>query len=183
VTVAIFQLTEEQLYRAVYELSREDARALLPHVQRMLAEASITTAQRAAALLAQVAHESAGLKAMVEEASGQAYEGRHDLGNTQPGDGPRYKGRGWIQLTGRANYARAGAALGLPLEADPALAAGPEVAARVAAWYWTTRGLNALADIGTEEAFRQMTRRINGGENGIDDRLRRWAKAKAALGA
>jgi len=97
----------------------------------------------------------------------RAYEGRRDLGNTQPGDGKRYKGRGPIQLTGRNNYRAAGGALGLELEANPQRAADVDVGFRVAAWFWTSRGLNLLADVGD---FREITRRINGGFNGLPQR-------------
>ncbi len=95
------------------------------------------------------------------------------LGNVHPGDGWRFRGRGIIQLTGRANYAEAGRALGLPLEDEPDLVAEPEVAVRVAAWFWTRHKLNPLADWGMSEA---ITRRINGGLAGLDDRLARKAR-------
>lgn len=178
-TVACYQLSEHELYRSIRELSEADAAALIAPVRLMLAEAGASTTLRIAHLLAQVAHESAGLKVLHEEASGQAYEGRRDLGNTQPGDGPRYKGRGWIQLTGRGNYVKAGAALGLPLEADPEMAARVEVAARVAAWYWRTHGCNELAD---RDDLEGVTRRINGGLNGLAERRGRLEHAKKALG-
>src|SRR4029078_6237722 len=120
----------------------------LPFIQQAMAEFGITSYLRETAFLAQLAHESAEIRYMEEIASGAAYEGRADLGNTQPGDGKRFKGRGPIQLTGRANYRAAAKALGLDLEAQPQLAATPEVGFRVAAWFWTTRKLNALADTG-----------------------------------
>ena len=114
-----------------------------------------------------------------EIASGAAYEGRRDLGNTQPGDGVRYKGRGPIQLTGRNNYRAAGQALGLPLEQNPTLASRPDVGFRIAGWFWKTRGLNALADQG---AFTTISERINGGHNGLADRYAYWARARGVLG-
>lgn len=130
-----------------------------PLLSEAMVEAEITTVTRAAAFLAQLAWESGDLRYMEELADGTAYEGRSDLGNTQPGDGRRYKGRGPIQLTGRSNYRAAGLWFGLPLEQDPALAAKPSVGFRVAAWYWKSRGLNELADAND---FRGITRRING---------------------
>lgn len=128
------------------------------------------TRDRAVMFLAQLGHESAGLRYFEEIASGAAYEGRKDLGNTEPGDGKRFKGRGPIQLTGRANYRRFGNLLGEDLEKNPKRAADPDVGFRVAVMYWTDRGLNAWADAGD---FRRITREINGGYNGMADR-ERW---------
>ncbi len=130
-----------------------------PLLSEAMVEAEITTVTRAAAFCAQLAWESGDLRHFEELADGTAYEGRADLGNAKPGDGRRYKGRGPIQLTGRANYRAAGIALGLDLEGDPELAARPEVGFRVAAWYWTSRQLNAVAD---RPDFRAVTRKING---------------------
>nr|WP_286202492.1 glycoside hydrolase family 19 protein [Comamonas sp. JC664] len=139
-----------------------------------MAEANITTPKRKAAFLAQLAHESGQLRYMEEIASGAAYEGRRDLGNTQPGDGVRYKGRGPIQLTGRANYRAAGRALGIDLEGNPQRAKDPDVAFRIAGWYWSSRNLNTYADAGN---FREVTRRINGGYNGLADREMYYRRA------
>jgi putative chitinase len=136
------------------------------------------TALRLAHWLAQCAHECDGFRALTEYASGAAYEGRADLGNTQPGDGPRFRGRGLIQLTGRANYAAAGLALGVDLLSAPEVAAQPAMAVRTACWFWQTHGLNPLADADNVEA---ITRRINGGVNGIADRKARLAVAKGLL--
>ncbi|MFC4428017.1 glycoside hydrolase family 19 protein [Deinococcus navajonensis] len=151
-------------------------------LQAAAVPAGITTPARVAAFLAQLAHESCGFLYLEElwgpTSAQQRYEGRADLGNTQPGDGYRFRGRGWIQLTGRHNYRKFGARLGLPLEAQPDLAARPDVAARLAVAYWTDRGLNALADAGQ---FREITRKINGGLNGLADRERYHQLARAAL--
>ncbi len=137
---------------------------------------------RKSAFLAQLAHESGQLIYMEELASGQAYEGRLDLGNTQPGDGKRFKGRGPIQLTGRANYRAAGQALGLNLEAQPEMVKTPAVGFRTSVWFWSVNELNDLADAGTLDSFRKITKKINGGTNGQADRENYWAKAKNALG-
>ncbi len=138
-----------------------------PLAERAMIEADITTKDRSRFFLAQVLHESGGLRWFEELADGRAYEGRRDLGNTRPGDGPRFKGRGPIQLTGRNNYRRAGRDLGLPLESRPHLASRHDIGWRIAAWYWTkgsSRGnLNVLADRGD---FIGTTRAINGGTNG-----------------
>jgi len=149
-------------------------------VAKMAARA-IDTPLRRAHFLAQVGHESGELVFTEEIANGQAYEGRRDLGNTEPGDGPRFKGRGLIQLTGRANYQRYGTALGMDfLTGDNArrLATDPDLAADVACWFWTTHGLNDLADRDDIEA---ITRRINGGLNGFPDRQRQLTRAKFFL--
>jgi putative chitinase len=134
--------------------------------------------RRLAHAMAQLGHESDGFRAMEEYASGSAYEGRADLGNTQPGDGRRYKGRGPIQVTGRANYRRYGRILGIDLEQRPELASAPSIGLMVSCAYWTDRGLNALADRDDLEA---VTRKINGGVNGLADRAKRLAAMKILL--
>jgi putative chitinase len=146
-----------------------------------MAERSIDSPLRRQHFLAQVGHESGELRFTEEIADGHAYEGRLDLGNTQPGDGPRFKGRGLIQLTGRANYRAYGAAVGIDfLDGDNArrLATDPDLAADVACWFWTTRGLNALAD---QDDVTAITKKINGGLNGFADRQRQLARAKFFL--
>lgn len=142
------------------------------------------TPERLAAFLAQLGHESGGLRHVRELADGRAYEGRRDLGNTQPGDGPLYRGRGLIQTTGRFNYravAKSLAPMDAPdFEAFPGALEEPRWAVWSAADYWDSRDLNALADAGQYEA---ITRRINGGLNGQADRLARWERAQRALAA
>lgn len=149
------------------------AAAEAPRAERAMVEHGITTQDEAAAFIAQVLHESVLLRFFEEIASGAAYEGRADLGNTHPGDGKRYKGRGPIQLTGRANYRMAGRALGLDLEANPLLAAEHAVGWRIAGWYWKTRGLDQFAD-GTQAGFDRITLKINGGFNGKANRDHLW---------
>jgi predicted chitinase/LysM repeat protein len=167
-----------QLRAIMPNLSASKAQAYLPHLNRAMAEAGINTPKRQAAFIAQLAHESGEFRYMEEIASGSAYEGRRDLGNTQPGDGVRFKGRGPIQLTGRANYTAAGKALGLDLVGNPKSAATPEVGFRTAAWFWNTRNLNSYADAGN---FKEVTRRINGGYNGLADRQKYYARALDVL--
>lgn len=147
----------------------------------------INTPARQAAFLAQVGHES-GRLVYVKELWGptdaqKRYEGRKDLGNTQPGDGFKYRGRGLIQITGRANYSTAADALNEPLVEFPEILEQPDIAALSAAWFWSSRGLNAFADVRTVQSFETITRRINGGLNGYADRLLLWGSAKTALGA
>lgn len=127
----------------------------------------INTRARVCAFLAQLAHESASFNYVEEIASGQAYEGRKDLGNIHPGDGVKFKGRGLIQITGRANYEACSKALGLDLLNKPELLEDPVYAAQSAGWFWKTRGLNELADMG---GFKKITRVINGGYNGLASR-------------
>jgi len=134
---------------------------------------------REAQFLAQVAHESGGFNFVREIASGSAYEGRKDLGNLEPGDGVRFKGRGLIQITGRANYADCGNALGQDFVTHPELLETPENAARSACWFWANKGLNALAD---DNETLKITKRINGGTNGLQSRLAYLAKAEQVLG-
>jgi putative chitinase len=141
-------------------------------------EFNITTPLRQAAFLAQVGHESGQLKYLKELASGAAYEGRKALGNTQAGDGMRYKGRGLIQITGRANYQACGAALGMDLISRPELLETPLLACRSAGWFWSAHGLNELADKGDQVA---VTKRINGGTNGLAERLALFAVAAKVL--
>lgn len=136
------------------------------------------TPVRESMFIAQVAHESGGFHYVRELASGEAYEGRADLGNTENGDGVRFKGRGLIQITGRGNYRACGDALGLDLVSSPELLEQPGNAARSAGWFWHSRGLNAIADRGD---FIAITKRINGGLNGLPDRQAYLKRAEAVL--
>jgi putative chitinase len=142
-------------------------------------EFGITTAKRQAAFLAQVSHESGELRYTLELADGTGYEGRADLGNTKPGDGAHYKGRGLIQITGRTNYEACGNVLDLPLIIDPSLLEVPAGACRSAAWFWQSRGLNGFAEA---DKFSSITKTINGGYNHLDERLAYWLRARATLG-
>lgn len=142
-------------------------------------EFGIGTARRMAAFLAQIAVESGELRWTAELADGHIYEGREDLGNTMPGDGPKYKGHGLIQITGKANHAACGEALGLDLVAHPELLMQPVAAARSAGWFWKTHGLNELADA---EKFWTISKRINGGTNGLDERIQFYITARTAVG-
>jgi putative chitinase len=154
--------------------------ALAGTIQDVLARYQINTPLRIAHFLAQVAHESDGFCTCEEYASGAAYEGRKDLGNTQPGDGKRYKGRGLIQLTGRANYKTYGGRIGEDLVGNPVRAADPPTSLILACEYWknTRGGLNQFAD---KDDIVTITRAINGGLNGLDDRKQYLAKAKKIL--
>ncbi len=136
----------------------------LPHLLAAMSKFDINTPQRVAHFIGQVAHES-GRFVYTRELWGPTpaqarYEGREDLGNTVAGDGFRFRGRALIQITGRANYRRAGAALGLPLLLQPEIVERPDVAALVSAWWWDDNGLNALADAGNID---HVSDRVNRG--------------------
>lgn len=136
---------------------------------------------RFAYFLAQCAHESAGFQFTKEIGSVKylsRYEGRRDLGNTQIGDGVRFCGRGILQVTGRSNYTACGEWTGLPLVDQPELLEDPGPAVRSACWYWMTRDMNSICDA---QNFTLLTRRINGGTNGIASRQQWLSKIKAAL--
>ena len=133
----------------------------------VLAQYAISTALRRAHFWAQVAHESDGMRTLTEYASGREYQGRADLGNLQPGDGVRYKGRGPFQLTGRINYAREGRILGLDLIDHPELLEEPRNGLESAGLYWQTHNLNIWADA---DDIDEITLRINGGYNGLASR-------------
>lgn len=145
----------------------------------LAAKYAINTKLRQAHFIAQCAHESAGLLTTREYASGREYEGRRDLGNTHAGDGVTFKGRGLIQLTGRANYARYGEKLGVNLVANPGLAEQFPWAVLTAGQYWADHELNEIAD---KDDVLRITKRVNGGTNGLEGRKVYLAKAKKALG-
>lgn len=159
-------MTLPQLLK-IMPFAKARAPLFLDALNAAMAEFDISTPARQASFLAQVAHESGQLRYVLELASGAAYEGRADLGNTHIGDGMRYKGRGLIQITGRANYAACAAALGLQLIEHPVLLEQPINACRSAAWFWKVNGLNELADAGDQA---RVSKRVNGGTNGLADR-------------
>ena len=141
----------------------------------------ITGLLRQAHFLAQTCEESFGYSRLEEEASGKRYEGRKSLGNSQPGDGPRFKGRGFIQITGRTNYRVIGKALQLDLEENPTQVDDPRIAVRTACEFWIRNHLNLFADA---DNLRQITRIVNGPlMNGLQQRAVFLAKAKAVLSA
>lgn len=183
-------LTAEQLCAAMGATPERAARWLAP-IAHACAVFAINTPARQAAFLAQLGHES-GRGRYTREIWGptpaqQRYEGRKDLGNVQTGDGRRYLGRGLIQTTGRANYAATRDGLrrrmaGVPdFEASPESLELPQWAALSAAWYWDSRALNALADQETDAAFLSITKKINGGTNGLADRRALWDAARRSL--
>lgn len=158
----------------------------LPHIQAACDEFEISTPLRAAAFLAQIGCESARLEYVKEIWGPTAQQLRYEppsslartLGNTEPGDGKKFCGRGLIELTGRGNYLRTGTALKLDLINHPELLEQPVNAARSAGLFWQEHGLNTLADAGLIVA---ISRRVNGGTNGLAVRLSLYSAAKRAL--
>lgn len=151
-------ITYEQLV-SIMPAAKSRAMAFLEPLNRCMEEFCIGTPLRQAAFLAQIAHESGQLMYVKELASGAAYEGRRDLGNLLPGDGVKYKGRGLIQTTGKANYTAVMLALDIDCVEHPELLEQPENACRSAGLFWKSHGLNELADTGD---FLKISIRING---------------------
>jgi putative chitinase len=178
----------QQLLETIMPNARLQAGVFISALNTAMLRFSINTPKRAAAFLAQVGHESGQLH-YVRELGSDQYLSKYDtgtlaarLGNTPAldGDGQKYRGRGLIQITGRDNYLQC--SLGLfgddRLVFVPQLLEQPQWAAESAAWFWQQNGLNELAD---RDQFNSITRRINGGLNGLQDRLQLWARARAVL--
>lgn len=172
--------TYAALFRAMG--ARDNAEALGKQAARDFTLYGLTTPLRIAHFMAQAAHETGGFKWLREiwgpTPAQLRYEGRNDLGNVQPGDGKRFLGRGIFQLTGRANYERAGKEIGQPLTVQPELAERPDIAVTTACDYWQSRGLSALAD---RDDVLGVTRKVNGGVMGLSDRIARLSKVKILL--
>jgi putative chitinase len=181
-------LTENDLQQIMPRLPQAKRQLYLPFINRVMEIYEIDTPLRASAFLAQIAHESAELKYMEEIWGPTAQQKKYEppsevatrLGNTQPGDGFRYRGRGPIQITGRANYEKYGDLLGVDLVGNPDLAATPQYAFSTAGLFWKLNGLNELADV---QDFIAITKRINGGLNGLAERQKYYEIAKNELGS
>lgn len=150
-------------------------------IEKTLLKYRMDTLLQRAHWLGQVCHETACLHYLEEIADGSAYEGRKDLGNTQPGDGRMFKGRGLIQLTGRSNYVLFAQHMGyeFPEEVVWKLKYEPQAQCDAAGWFWRENHLNDWAD---KDKILIVTRIINGGKNGLEDRIRLTNRAKALLG-
>ena len=175
------ELTREQLKKCYPFATDQNIDRFLKPINLTLAKFDINTPARVAAFLAQLGHESGSLKYVREIASGEAYEGRKDLGNVNPGDGKKYKGRGLIQITGRTNYDALSRALNYDFLLRPESLELPGPAAMSAGWFWKKTGLNELADQNTDDSFKRMTKKINGGYNGLEDRVRHRSNCKKAF--
>lgn len=193
-------ITLQQLLSATV-CSKSYAEKMLQPIIETCTKYEINTAARILSFLAQVGHESGGLFFTEELASGKAYEGRADLGNTHAGDGVRFKGRGLIQITGRANYTSLSKDLKVDFVGKPTLLGGKNIkvctpeqlkwAAISAGWFWNRNKLNVYADridiskpVTTEpnlKAFKDLTRRINGGYNGLQDRTARFSAGQKSF--
>lgn len=170
-----YRLGWRSLRRVAPGLSDARYRELAVAMAYAMVHYGITTRARATAFVAQTAHETAGFRTFEEFASGDAYEGRRDLGNTHRGDGRRFKGRGLIMVTGRANYEGLSKALGHDFIAHPEHLATARWASEASAEWWQRHGCNELADTG---AFTALTRRINGGLNGLESRREYLRRAR-----
>lgn len=178
-------LSLDVLAEICYTSKRSTLEPFVGPLEETFQEFRISTPECQGAFIPQSAHESGGFRYREELATGEAYEGRLDLGNDQPGEGVRYKGRGIFQLTGEFNYRKAGLELFLDEDwfaMNPALAAEPAYSCRIAGWYWTKNGLNELAAQCSWESYRKITRRINGGYNGWADRAMYYKRAARVLG-
>ena len=183
-----FTLTSEQLTKMFSKITGETAVKYAKYLNSAFRLASVNTKRRMAHFLGQVGHESGGLTTFTEWYNGKnaeayfnkKYGKRKDLGNTVITDGYKYRGRGPIQVTGKANYQLCGKALGLDLVNNPDLLTDPKHGFDAAAWFWAKRKINTYADA---DNITMVTKRINGGTNGFSDRKARTALAKKVLGA
>ena len=180
-------LTDSALQQIMPTLTEAKRQLYLPFINKVMEIYEINTSLRASAFLAQIAHESGELRFMQELWGPTPAQKRYEppgkkateLGNTQAGDGRRYKGRGAIQITGRANYKKYGDLLGVDLVGNPDLAATPQYAFSTAGLFWKLNGLNEMADV---QDFIAITKRINGGTTGLNERQKYYDIAMNALG-
>ncbi|MBM1191589.1 glycoside hydrolase family 19 protein [Pseudomonas weihenstephanensis] len=178
-------ITQQQLQQ-ILPNAGQTAGVFVPALNTAMVRFQIVGTKRVAAFIAQIGHESGQFR-YVRELGSDQYLSKYDtgslakrLGNTPEadGDGQKYRGRGLIQITGRANYIICGEALALDLINQPELLEKPQHACMSAAWFWASRGLNTLADAGQ---FDKITQRINGGQNGAADRQALYARALKVL--
>jgi len=166
----------DKILKQIYPYSTLSNRLkYLPYFNKYLNQYEITTPIRLWSYFAQIGHESGQLNYSEELASGQAYEGRKDLGNIEQGDGIRFKGRGLIQITGRSNYDKLSNAFGIDFIQEPELLESPEYAVLSSLWFWKSKNLNQIADSGN---FELLTKRINGGLTNLKDRLEIFERCK-----
>lgn len=174
------QITDEQLKQIYPHSTQANRDKYLPHINRFLFEFKMDTYKTQCAFLAQIGHESGQLRYVEEIGSGKAYEGRKDLGNIYKGDGVLFKGRGLIQITGRNNYQQLSKDLKIDFIVNPYLLKEPVYAVLSAVWYWNSHNLNKYTTL-EESDFKALTKKINGGLNGYQNRLELWNEAKIIL--
>lgn len=172
-------LSIEQLKNIIHPFKYKDEilYKILDSLEEVFTKYQINTKLRQNHFLAQVLHESMCFKYNEEIASGDAYDTRVDLGNTpeKDGDGRLFKGRGWIQCTGKTNYLQASREFKVDFIKNPDLMEEYPYCALVAGWYWDRKNLNMFAD---KDDIKSITKRINGGYNGLDDRISKYNKCK-----
>ena len=168
-------MTEEQLKQVCTTTPMSKIKIYVQLFNQYMPQYDINTPLRICHFISQVAHESLCLFYTKEIASGKAYEGRIDLGNVNEGDGVCFKGRGLIQLTGRTNYEELSKEFGIDAISMPELIEQPEWAVRSACWFWKKKGLNQLADL---DDIIKVTKKINGGLTGLEDRKRLYELCK-----
>lgn len=185
----MFPVTAQQIFDILNDGNPIPALSnFLPFLDQYLGD--ISTAQRMGAFLAHVGVESNNFKATLEYASGEAYEGDAALGNTEPGDGPLFKGRGLIQITGRDNYTACSRAIfgNDCLLQTPSLLESPQYALASAAWFWSEKNINSICDMPEDwiksgphgySKFEWITILINGGLNDYAQRLAYYDNARA----
>ena len=173
-------ITAAQLKAIMPRARQSDIALIIDPLNETLVKYEINTPRRIAAFIGQVAQETMSLYYREEDASGIAYEWRKSLGNVQAGDGVRFKGRGLLQITGRVNYEHCARETGLDIVNHPQIAASPKGACEVSGWFWKVHGLNAHADL---EEYVFISKVVNGGTNGLDQRLEFTKVALGVLGA
>lgn len=172
------KVTREQIL-AIMPLAKNRVDKYLNYINGYAESFGINTPMRMAHYLAQIAHESSELRYTKELASGKAYEGRKDLGNVKVGDGVKFKGRGFIQITGRTNYSAYMQFCKFDVVSTPELLERPLGAVKSSMWYWKNHGLNELAD---KDDVVAITKVINGGKNGLEDRKQYLERAFKVFG-
>ena len=170
----MIRLTTDQIKKICPSAQRVNIDKYLTLLNGAMPRYDINTPHRVASFLAQLLHESGGFMYVKEIASGKAYEGRKDLGNTEEGDGVKYKGRGLIQLTGRANYKEVGKDFAIDLINKPELLETPKWAVESACHFWKSHNLNEICEA---HDVTKVTKIINGGKNGLAERIHYFEKA------
>lgn len=172
------KITKTELKKIFPNAQNKNIDIFLPFINKYMEEYEINTTERISKFLSQIGHESGELTYTEELASGKAYEMRSDLGNTEMGDGVKFKGRGLIQLTGKYNYKTLSKAFEIDLLSSPELLKEPELATKSACWWWQTKRLNEFSDT---KDVKFITKIVNGGTNGLQHRIEIYNRCKEIL--